>query len=89
MADSYEQVDETTYVWKLKPGIKFHDIDPTWGREVTAEDVVYSMERRRDEPTSQNDKQLLRDYTASFSATDALTFKLSPRALLANVRRDR
>src|SRR5512137_1040638 len=23
MADSYEQVDETTYVWKLKPGIKF------------------------------------------------------------------
>jgi len=76
MADNYEQVDETTYIWKLKPGIKFHDIDPTWGREVTAEDVVYSMERRRDEPTSQNDKQLLRDYTASFSATDDLTFKL-------------
>jgi len=76
MADSYEQVDETTYIWKLKPGIKFHDVDPTWGREVTAEDAVYSMERRRDEPTSQNDKQLLRDYTADFSATDGLTFKL-------------
>jgi ABC-type transport system substrate-binding protein len=76
MAQSYEQVDETTYVWKLKPGIKFHDIDPTWGREVTSEDVVYSMTRRRDEPSSQNDKQMLRDYTAGFSAPDALTFKL-------------
>jgi ABC-type transport system substrate-binding protein len=76
MAGSYEQVDETTYVWKLKPGIKFHNIDPTWGREVTAEDVVYSMTRRRDDPSSQNDKQLLRDYTAGFSAPDALTFKL-------------
>ena len=76
MAESSEQVDETTYVWKLRPGIKFHNADPTWGREVTAEDVVYSMERRRDEPTSQNDKQLLRDYTADFSATDDLTFQL-------------
>ena len=76
MAESCEQVDETTYVWKLRPGIKFHDVDPTWGREVTAQDVVYSMERHRDEPTSQNDKQLLRDYTADFSATDGLTFRL-------------
>lgn len=75
LAESFEQPDETTYVWKLKPGVRFQNIDPTWGREVTAEDVVYSMERRRDEPTSQNDKQLLRDFTASFEATDQYTFR--------------
>lgn len=75
MAESMERVDDVTYIWKLRPGIKFHNVDPTFGREVTAEDVVYSMERRRDEPTSQNDKQLLRDYTDSFEATDDYTFR--------------
>jgi peptide/nickel transport system substrate-binding protein len=76
MAESMERVDDVTYIWKLRPGIKFHNVDPTWGREVTAEDVAYSYTRRRDEPTSQNDKQLLRDYTASFEATDQYTFRL-------------
>ncbi len=75
LAESFEQPDETTYVWKLHPGIKFQDIDPTFGREVTADDVVYSMQRRRDDPTSQADKQLLRDSTAGFEAVDRYTFR--------------
>jgi len=77
MAESMEQPDDLTYIWKLRPGIKFHNVDPTWGREVTAEDVVYTFTRRRDEPTSQADKQLLRDYTDSFEATDKYTFRLA------------
>lgn len=76
MAESFERIDELTYVWKLRPGIRFQNIDPTFGREVTAEDVVYSLSRRRDEPSGQNDKQLLRDYTTSFEATDKYTFRL-------------
>lgn len=76
MASSYERVDEVTYIWKLRPGIKFHNVDPTFGREVVADDIVYSMTRRRDDPASQNDKQLLRDFTASFEATDKYTFRL-------------
>ncbi len=76
MAESMERPDDVTYIWKLRPGIKFHNVDPTWGREVTTEDVVYSYTRRRDEPTSQNDKQLLRDFTASFDAPDPYTFRL-------------
>jgi peptide/nickel transport system substrate-binding protein len=48
MAASFEQPDTTTYIWQIHPGIKFHDIDPTFGREVTAEDVVYSYQRRHD-----------------------------------------
>jgi len=75
MAESMEQPDDLTYIWKLRPGIRFHNVDPTWGREVTAEDVVYSFTRRRDDPTTQADKQLLRDYTDSFEATDKYTFR--------------
>jgi len=77
MADGVEVVDETTYVWKLKQGVKFHNVDPTWGREVTAADVVFSMQRRRDDPIILNDKQLLRDFTARFEATDNYTFSLT------------
>jgi peptide/nickel transport system substrate-binding protein len=76
MAENVEHVDDVTYVWKLRPGIKFHDVEPTWGREVAADDVVYSMTRRRDDPTGMNDKQLLRDFTASFEATDKYAFRL-------------
>jgi len=76
-AESHEQVDELTHVWKLRQGIKFQNVDPCWGRELTADDVVYSFTRRRDEPTSRNDKQLLRDYTAGFEATDKYTFRLA------------
>ena len=77
VADSVEVVDKTTYVWKLKQGVKFHNVDPTWGREVTADDVVFSMQRRRDDPTIMNDKQLLRDFTAHFEATGKDTFSLT------------
>jgi len=76
-AESHEQIDELTHVWKLKQGIKFQNVDPCWGRELTADDVVYSFTRRRDDPKSLNDKQLLRDYTADFDATDKYTFRLA------------
>jgi peptide/nickel transport system substrate-binding protein len=79
MADKFEQPDHQTYIWTLKPGIKFHNVDPVNGREVTADDVVYSMKRRLEDPTSQNDKQFLRDFTAGMEATDPLTFKLTTK----------
>ena len=40
LALSWETTDPTTYVWKLRQGVKFHD-----GKEFTAEDVKYSVER--------------------------------------------
>ena len=79
MADKFEQPDHLTYVWTLKPGIKFHNVDPVNGRVVTADDVVYSMTRRRDDPVSQNDKQFLRDFTAGFEAVDSQTYKLTTK----------
>ncbi|SIT73315.1 ABC transporter substrate-binding protein [Edaphobacillus lindanitolerans] len=40
VAESYEQTDDTTWHFKLKEGITFHNGDP-----LTAEDVKYSLER--------------------------------------------
>jgi peptide/nickel transport system substrate-binding protein len=79
-ADSLEQPDHVTYVWKLKQGVKFQNVDPMNGREVTADDVVYSYTRRRDDPKSQNDKQFLRDYVDHFEAADKYTFRLVTKA---------
>lgn len=40
IAESWEQLDELTYVFHIRKGIKFHD-----GSELTAEDVKFSLER--------------------------------------------
>ena len=55
-----EQPDQTTYIIKLRKGVKFHDSPrvranfPTVaGRELTAEDVKYSIERQVNPSSSQ------------------------------------
>lgn len=40
IAESWEQKDDKTYVFKIRQGIKFHD-----GSDLTAEDVKFSLER--------------------------------------------
>jgi peptide/nickel transport system substrate-binding protein len=47
LAESWTQPDETTYVFKLRKGVRFQPKAPVNGRELTADDVVYSMERFR------------------------------------------
>src|SRR5215475_1473327 len=47
LAESWSQPDETTYVFKLRKGVRWHPKPPVNGRELTAEDVVYSMDRFR------------------------------------------
>jgi peptide/nickel transport system substrate-binding protein len=48
--EALEQPDATTLIFKLRPGIAFHDVDPVRGRAVSAEDVVVSIVRFRDNP---------------------------------------
>ena len=45
LAESWTQPNETTYVFKLRRGVRWHPKPPVNGRELTAEDVVYSVER--------------------------------------------
>ena len=47
LAESWSQPDETTYLFKLRKGVRWHPKLPVNGRELTAEDVVYSFERFR------------------------------------------
>ncbi len=55
LAQGYEVADEgLTYIFKLRPNARFHDIAPINGRAVTGEDVVASVERFRTEPRNQN-----------------------------------
>ena len=42
IAESWEQTDAQTYVFKIRQGIKFHD-----GSDLTAEDVKFSLDRAR------------------------------------------
>lgn len=44
-AQSWEQADDVTLIFKLHDGITFQDVDPANGRAFTADDVVYSLER--------------------------------------------
>jgi peptide/nickel transport system substrate-binding protein len=46
LAESWQQADPVTYVFKLRPGVKFQNIPPVSGREVVAEDVVFSYRRQ-------------------------------------------
>jgi peptide/nickel transport system substrate-binding protein len=41
-----EQPDASTYVFKIRQGVKFQNVAPANGREATAEDVKYSFERQ-------------------------------------------
>jgi peptide/nickel transport system substrate-binding protein len=45
LAESWTQPNDTTYIFKLRRGVRFHNKPPVNGREMTAEDVRYTIER--------------------------------------------
>src|SRR5262245_64132360 len=45
LAESWTQPSETTYVFKLRRGVRWHPKPPVNGRELTAADVVYTIDR--------------------------------------------
>jgi peptide/nickel transport system substrate-binding protein len=45
LAESWTQPNETTYVFKLRRGVRWHPKPPVNGRELTADDVVYTIDR--------------------------------------------
>jgi len=47
LAESWTQPNELTYVFKLRRGVRWQNKAPVNGRELTADDVVYSVERFR------------------------------------------
>jgi peptide/nickel transport system substrate-binding protein len=45
LAESWKQLDDRTYEFKLRKGVHWHNIPPVNGRELTSADVKYSIER--------------------------------------------
>lgn len=72
LAESWEMVDPSTWIFRLRQGIKFHNRPPVNGREMTAEDVKYSYELLKDKPGYTNraslvkETQVLDKYTVRF-----------------------
>ncbi|HSF30765.1 MAG TPA: ABC transporter substrate-binding protein, partial [Candidatus Tectomicrobia bacterium] len=45
LAERWEEEDDTTYVFHLRKGVKWHDRPPLNGRELVAEDVKFTYDR--------------------------------------------
>lgn len=72
LAESWDvSEDGTVYTFHLHPGVKFHD-----GTDMTAEDVVFSLDRARAEDSTNAQKALFAGI-ASVEAVDATTVKVT------------
>ena len=76
---SLEQASPTEFTFKLHQGAKFQNIAPVSGREITAQDVLYSYERFRDLPQATNN-DFFKSTTAKMEAIDPYTFRLTTKA---------
>jgi peptide/nickel transport system substrate-binding protein len=75
-AESWESPDPMTFVFKLHKGITFHDKQPANGREFTAEDVVYSLNRIAT-PEARFARRSQFSRVDKIEAVDPLTVKIS------------
>ena len=71
LAESAETADGLTWTVTLKPGIKFHNVIPVNGRELTSDDVVFSFNRLQ-APESPNSAAVA-GRIGSLQATDERT----------------
>ena len=87
LAESWTQPNDTTYIFKLRRGVRWHPKPPVNGRELTAEDVKYTYERFMG-PTNPNrgmleqvDKvEALDKYTVKFTLKEPFAWLLEALA---------
>ena len=74
LAETWEQKDDVTYVFRLRQGVKFHNVPPVNGRELTSEDVKYSIERQMtNQPGKFQHAYFFLDKMASIQTPDKYT----------------
>lgn len=78
-AQSLEQASATDFIFKLRQGVKFHNVAPVNGREQTSADVLYSLQRFRDLPAAQNN-DFYKTVVDKMEAIDPYTFHVTTKA---------
>jgi peptide/nickel transport system substrate-binding protein len=73
LAERWEELDDTTYVFHLRQGVKWHNKPPVSGREFVAEDVKFTYERVLTEKGSVN--RYLLDSVDRIEVVDRYTVK--------------
>jgi peptide/nickel transport system substrate-binding protein len=73
LAERWEELDDTTYVFHLRHGVKWHHKPPVNGREFVAEDVKFSYDRVLTEKGSVN--RYLLDSVDRIEVVDRYTVK--------------
>lgn len=75
VAESSEMQDEVTFVVTMQPGVKFQNKDPLNGREVVADDIIYSYQRMVDKKFAYRD--LIEGVVQDMQAVDDHTLKFT------------
>ena len=74
LAERWEEPDDTTYVFHLRQGVKWHNKPPVNGREFVAEDVKFTFDRFRSEKG--NPSRYFLDSVDRVEVVDRYTVKL-------------
>jgi peptide/nickel transport system substrate-binding protein len=91
LAESWEQPNDTTYIFKLRKGVRWHAKPPVNGRELTADDVVFTFQRAltiKGNPTRAVFEEIdrveaLDRYTVRFTMKEPFAWFLQSPALAA------
>ena len=73
LAERWEELDDTTYVFHLRQGVKWHNKPPVNGRELVAEDVKFTYDRFLTEKGNAN--RYLLDSVDRIEVVDRYTVK--------------
>lgn len=83
LAASWETTpDGLTYVFKLRDGVKWQNVDPVNGRALTAEDVAFALNKMRTADPLYTSAYLL-DPVSKIEAVDAKTVKFTMKNVFA------
>ncbi|MFQ3630777.1 ABC transporter substrate-binding protein [Roseiflexus sp.] len=76
LAESFETPDDTTYIFKLRSGVKFHN-----GKELTAEDVKFSLDTIINPPDGRNPGAAFFANFDTVEVVDPLTIRINLKKL--------
>lgn len=84
LAQTWETLSPTELVFRLHPGVRWHNKPPVNGRLLTAQDVVFSLERIRSPDPKFVSKSLL-DTVDTIEAVDQATIRLKLKEVDASL----